>query len=69
MLKSLLFSDMEKIMVRLGEKPGRARVLAGWLYHDRCALVQTALGPAHRLLFTTRYYIYEFLHLLCLDFV
>lgn len=23
-------------MERLGEKPGRAEVLSGWLYHDRC---------------------------------
>ncbi|CAM9381829.1 unnamed protein product, partial [Hapterophycus canaliculatus] len=35
MLKGLLFSETEQLMERLGEKPGRAGVLAGWLYHDR----------------------------------
>lgn len=35
MLKGLLFSETERLMDRLGEKPGRAEVLAGWLYHDR----------------------------------
>lgn len=34
MLKGLLFSETERLMDRLGEKPGRAEVLAGWLYHD-----------------------------------
>lgn len=36
MLKGLLFSETQQLMERLGEKPGRAEVLAGWLYHDRC---------------------------------
>ncbi|CAN0106125.1 unnamed protein product [Scytosiphon promiscuus] len=36
MLKGLLFSETERLMERLGEKPGRAGALAGWLYHDRC---------------------------------
>lgn len=35
MLKGLVFSEMERLMDCLGEKPGRAEVLAGWLYHDR----------------------------------
>ncbi|CAM9586486.1 unnamed protein product [Laminaria digitata] len=35
MLKGLLFSETERLMDRLGEKRGRAEVLAGWLYHDR----------------------------------
>lgn len=35
MLKGLLFSETEQLMESLGEKPGRAEVLSGWLYHDR----------------------------------
>ncbi|CAM9569404.1 unnamed protein product, partial [Ectocarpus fasciculatus] len=35
MLKGLLFSETQQLMERLGEKPGRAEVLAGWLYQDR----------------------------------
>ncbi|CAN0538204.1 unnamed protein product, partial [Ectocarpus sp. 12 AP-2014] len=35
MLKGLLFSETQQLMERLGEKAGRAEVLAGWLYHDR----------------------------------
>lgn len=35
MLKGLLFSETEELMESLGEKPGRAEVLSGWLFHDR----------------------------------
>jgi len=35
MLKGLLFSEMEQLIERIGEKQGRAAVLAGWLYHER----------------------------------
>ncbi|CAM9390879.1 unnamed protein product [Choristocarpus tenellus] len=35
MLKGLVFSEMEDLMVRLGEAPRRAVLLARWMYHDR----------------------------------
>ena len=35
MLKGLLFSETEELLESLGEKPGRAEVLSGWLFHDR----------------------------------
>lgn len=35
MLKGLLFSETQQLMTRLGQRPGRAEVLSGWLYHDK----------------------------------
>lgn len=34
MLKGLLFSELQQLMGNMGEKPGRAEVLCGWLYHS-----------------------------------
>lgn len=34
MLKGLLFSELQQLMTNIGEKPGRAEILCGWLYHS-----------------------------------
>lgn len=44
MLKSLFFSETEELMERLGEKPGRAEAILGWLYHDRCVWDAKGIG-------------------------
>lgn len=34
MLKGLTFSELQHLMASIGEKPDRAEVLSGWLYHS-----------------------------------